>query len=478
MSQEPRTPKERLAIPRQTMPMQDATARAATFTEVNHGYDEALVQLEAARCLECKNAKCIAGCPVQVDIPGFVTLVARGDFAGAAQRLLSDNCLPSVTGRVCPQETQCEALCIRGAKGDPVGVGNIERFVADWARAHGIAAPAAPTLGPKGSVAVIGSGPCGLAAAGELARMGHAVTVFEAFHAAGGVLIYGIPAFRLPKDIVQAEIDRLKNLGVTIELNVVAGRTVSIPELRQEFDALVIAVGAGLPVFMEVPGEELRGVYSANEFLTRVNLMRAYDFPNNATPVLHGRRVAVVGGGNVAMDAVRTARRLGAEQATIVYRRDRADLPARAEEIHHAEEEGVRFDFFVAPTEIIGTPDGWVKGLRCVRMQPGDKDASGRARPVPIPGSEFILDCDEVVVAIGTRANPLLTSTCPELTLNKWGNIVTNEAHATSVPGIFAGGDITRGAATVILAMGDGKAIARSVDAYIGQHRQGVDASC
>lgn len=467
MTQPPLSAKDRLAIPRQTMPMQDATARSATFTEVNSGYDEALVQLEASRCLECKNAKCVAGCPVQVDIPGFVGLVAAGDYAGAARRLLSDNCLPSVTGRVCPQETQCEALCVRGLKSDPVGIGNIERFVADWARAHGIAAPATPTAGPKGRVAVIGSGPCGLTAAGELGRMGHAVTVFEAFHAAGGVLVYGIPAFRLPKDIVQAEIARLQDLGVTIELNVVAGRTVNITELRREYDALVIAVGAGLPVFMDVPGEELRGVYSANEFLTRVNLMHAYEFPRHATPVLHGRHVVVVGGGNVAMDAVRTARRLGAEEATIVYRRDRADLPARVEEVHHAEEEGVRFEFYIAPLEVLGTDDGWVKGLRCVRMKPGEKDASGRARPVPIPGSEFILDCDEVVVAIGTKANPLLTSTCPDLKLNKWGNIIADEHNATSLPGVFAGGDITRGAATVILAMGDGKTIAREVDAYI-----------
>ena len=467
------TPKERLAIPRQSMPVQDATARSATFTEVNQGYDQATAILEAERCLRCKNAKCIAGCPVQVDIPGFVSLVAAGELKAAAELLLKDNCLPAVTGRVCPQETQCEALCIHAVKGDAVGIGYIERFVADWARVHGITAPASTSAGAKGTVAVIGSGPCGLTVAGEMSRMGHQVQVFEAFHTAGGVLIYGIPAFRLPKDIVQAEIDRLKKQGVTIELNVVAGKTVTIPELKQEFDVIVIAVGAGLPVFMEVPGEDLRGVYSANEFLTRVNLMGAYDFPRRSTPVLKGQRVAVVGGGNVAMDAVRTARRLGADQAMIVYRRAREDLPARLEEVHHAEEEGVRFDFFVAPTEVLGTSDGWVKGLKCVRMQAGEKDASGRARPVPIPGSEFILDCDQVVVSIGTKANPLLTSTCPDLKLNKWGNILTDETHATSIPGIFAGGDITRGAATVILAMGDGKAIARSADAYIAKLKGG-----
>jgi glutamate synthase (NADPH/NADH) small chain len=469
----PISPKERLAIPRQSMPMQDATARSATFTEVNQGYDQATAVLEAQRCLQCKNAKCVAGCPVQVDIPGFVALVASGDIKAAAELLLKDNCLPAVTGRVCPQETQCEALCIRAVKGESVGIGYVERFVADWAREHGIAAPASASVGAKGTVAVIGSGPCGLTVAGEMSRMGHTVTVFEAFHTAGGVLVYGIPAFRLPKDIVQAEVDRLKNQGVAIELNAVAGKTVTIPELKKEYDAIVIAVGAGLPVFMEVPGEDLRGVYSANEFLTRVNLMGAYDFPRRGTPVLKGQRVAVVGGGNVAMDAVRTARRLGAEQAMIVYRRAREDLPARIEEVHHAEEEGVRFDFYVAPTEVVGTPDGWVKGLKCIRMKPGEKDASGRARPVPIPGSEFTIDCDQVVVAIGTKANPLLTSTCPDLKLNKWGNIVTDETHATSVPGIFAGGDITRGAATVILAMGDGKQIARSADAYIAKVKGG-----
>jgi glutamate synthase (NADPH/NADH) small chain len=461
------TAKERLAIPRQDMPMQDATVRSGTFSEVNYGYDEKTAQVEADRCLVCKNPKCVSGCPVQVNIPGFVALVAEGNFKAAAEHLLSDNCLPAVTGRVCPQETQCEALCVHGVKGTPVAIGNLERFVADWARKHNISAPAAPTAGPKGTVAVIGSGPCGLAAAGELGRMGHHVTVFEAFHTAGGVLVYGIPAFRLPKDIVQAEVDRLKKQNVTIELNAVAGKTVTIPELQSEFDAIVIAVGAGLPVFMDVPGEDLRGVYSANEFLTRVNLMGAYDLNRNDTPVLKSRRVAVVGGGNVAMDAVRTARRLGAEQAMIVYRRGRDELPARAEEIHHAEEEGVLFDFYVAPIAVEGNAEGWVTGLKCIRMKAGEPDASGRARPVPVPGSEFTIPCDEVVVSIGTKANPLLTSTCPELKLNKWGNIIADDTHATSVPGIFAGGDITRGAATVILAMGDGKTIARSVNGYI-----------
>jgi glutamate synthase (NADPH/NADH) small chain len=461
------TAKERLAIDRHSMPMQDGTARAANFNEVNLGYDEATAVIEAQRCLECKNAKCIGGCPVQVDIPGFVGRVAAGDFAGAADKLLADNCLPAITGRVCPQETQCEAVCVRGIKGAPVAIGYLERYVADWARAHGVGATLSTTPKTAGKVAVVGSGPCGLTAAGELARRGYAVTVFEAFHTSGGVLVYGIPAFRLPKDIVAAEVKRLENQGVSIEYNAVIGKTISLAELRAEFEAIVIGVGAGLPVFMEVPGEDLRGVYSANEFLTRVNLMGANRFPETSTPVLKGRRVAVVGGGNVAMDSVRTAKRLGAEKAMIVYRRTREDLPARLEEIHHAEEEGVEFDFHVAPTAVIGNKDGWVEGLKCVRMQPGEKDASGRARPVPIPGSDFTIACDEVVVAIGTKANPLLTSTCPDLKLNKYGNIIVDEKGQSSVPGIFAGGDITRGAATVILAMGDGKQLAKSVHDYV-----------
>lgn len=459
-------PKERLAIPRQDMPMQDGDARRANFAEVNLGYDEAAAIREAQRCLDCKNAKCMQGCPVAVNIPRFVMRVAAGDFADAAKALLCDNCLPAITGRVCPQETQCEQLCIRGAKGKPVAIGNLERFVADWARANDVRVGGGATTTPKARIAVVGSGPCGLTAAGELARAGYAVTVFEAFHAAGGVLLYGIPAFRLPKDIVVAEVARLQGMGVAIEYNAVIGKTITIDELRAEFAAVVIGVGAGLPVFMEVPGEDLRGVYSANEFLTRVNLMGAWR-PDAETPVLRGRRVAVVGGGNVAMDAVRTARRLGAEKAVIVYRRDKADLPARAEEIHHAEEEGVEFALHVAPTAVVGTDDGWVAGLRCVRMQPGEPDASGRRRPVPVPGSDFTLECDEVVVAIGTKANPLLTSTCPDLKLDKRGNIVIDAKGMTSLPGVFAGGDIVRGAATVILAMGDGKTIARNVDAWI-----------
>ena len=445
---------------------QDAQARAANFEEVNQGYELETAVLEANRCLNCKNAKCIEGCPVSVNIPKFVNLLAQRDLAGAASSLLTDNALPSVTGRVCPQETQCEAKCIRGIKSLPVAIGYLERFVADWARDN------QPTDAPSMSdtavkVAVVGAGPGGLTAAGELARLGYKVTVFEAFHKAGGVLSYGIPEFRLPKSIVRSEVDRLRQMGVTIEPNVVVGKTITIPEMREQFQAIFIAVGAGLPIFMNVPGENLKGVYGANEYLTRVNLMKAYDFPRSKTPILKGKRVTVIGGGNVAMDAVRTARRLGAESATVVYRRSKEDMPARVEEVHHAEQEGVNFELFTAPTAVIGNDQRWVTGLQCIRMKPGKPDESGRSRPVPIEGSEFVIPCDEVIVAIGSRANPLLTSTCPELTLDRRGNIITDENGMTSIPGIFAGGDIVRGAATVILAMGDGKNIAHNMKQWL-----------
>ena len=409
----------------------------------------------------------MAGCPVMVDIPRFIRFVAEGNFSAAAQSLLGDNALPAVTGRVCPQETQCEIECVRGVKGAPVAIGHLERFVADWARLQG--APAAEKSPPAGGrkVAVVGAGPAGLTAAGELVKSGHDVTIYEALHQPGGVLVYGIPEFRLPKKIVSQEVQRLQSAGVKIECNVVIGRTYTLPELRERFDAVFIANGAGLPVFMNVPGENFKGVYSANEYLTRVNLMAAYQFPNADTPVLQGKCVAVVGGGNVAMDSVRTAKRLGAASAMIVYRRTRNELPARAEEVHHAGEEGIQFEFLTAPVEVIGNDKRWVTGLKCVRMKLGEPDASGRARPVTIPGSEFVLPCDVVVVAIGTRANPLLTATCPDLKLNKWGNIVADEAGMTSLPGVFAGGDIVRGAATVILAMGDGKRTARAMDEYL-----------
>jgi glutamate synthase (NADPH/NADH) small chain len=463
----PLTPKERLAIQRQAVPAQDPVARAANFNEVNLGYSTALAQLEAERCLQCKNAKCITGCPVSVNIPRFIDFVAKGDLAAAASALMSDNCLPAVTGRVCPQEAQCESQCVRAVKGTSVAIGALERFVADWARENG--ADAAVTAPPSGKhVAVVGSGPGGLTAAGELARLGHQVTVFEAFHTAGGVLVYGIPEFRLPKAIVGKEVERLQALGVKLQLNAIVGRTFSVAELRKTHDAVFIAVGAGLPQFMNVPGENLKGVYSANEYLTRVNLMGAWN-ADSRTPVLKGGRVVVVGGGNVAMDAVRTAKRLGATEAVIAYRRGKEELPARLEEVHHAEEEGIRFELLVAPTRVEGNADGWVTGLACQRMRLGDPDASGRRKPEVIPGSDFTIACDLVVSAIGTRANPLLTQTCPDLKLNKYGNIVVDQDLMSSIPGIFAGGDIVRGAATVILAMGDGKTAAKRIDAWLSR---------
>ena len=459
-------PKERLAIQRQRMPEQDATERAHNFCEVNLGLTEQIAMLEAQRCIQCKDPKCVSGCPVRVNIPRFIDFLSKGDLPGAADSLLGDNALPCVTGRVCPQETQCEELCIRGLKGEPVGIGYLERFVADWAMKNGSTAAAKPT--PTGKkVAVVGGGPAGLTAAGELAKAGHDVTVYEALHQPGGVLVYGIPEFRLPKKIVDKEVQRLTDAGVKIECNVIIGRTYTLPELRQSFDAIFIANGAGLPVFMNVPGENLKGVYSANEYLTRVNLMAAYEFPQADTPVLVGKRVAVVGGGNVAMDSVRTAKRLGAEVANIVYRRTKTEMPARSEEVHHAEQEGVVFEMLVAPLEVIGNDKKWVTGLKCQRMQLGEADASGRRSPVAIPSSEFVLDCDVVVVAIGTRANPLLTATCPELKLNKRANIEVDDNGMTSLPGVFAGGDIVRGAATVILAMGDGKRSAKAIDQYL-----------
>jgi glutamate synthase (NADPH/NADH) small chain len=458
--------RDRMGIDRQGMPEQAADLRSRNFREVNLGLTEQVAFLEAERCLQCKNPTCIDGCPVRVNIPRFIELLAQGDMAGAANSLLDDDALPCVTGRVCPQETQCEGVCLRGRKGKPVAIGYLERYVADWANTHpdAVVRHPAPPSGMK--VAIIGSGPAGLTAAGELVKGGHQVTIFEAFHAPGGVLLYGIPEFRLPKDIVQQEVDRLVEQGVKIEPNTIIGKTYTLPELRQLFDAVFIGVGAGLPVFMNVPGENLKGVYSANEYLTRVNLMGAWNSDSD-TPVLHGKRVAVVGGGNVAMDAVRTAKRLGATEATIVYRRSHDELPARAEEVHHAEQEGIRFEFLVAPLVVLGDEHNWVTGLRCQRMELGEPDESGRRRPVPISGSEFVVPCDQVVVAIGTRSNPLLTSTAPDLKVNPWGYIEIDENGMTSMPGVFAGGDIVRGAATVILAMGDGKRAAHAIAAYL-----------
>ena len=459
--------KERMAIERCVMDEQAPLERAGNFGEVNLGLSMEIALKEAQRCLECKKPTCVEGCPVNVNIPRFIGFVMEGKMEDAALSLATDNALPAVTGRVCPQETQCECVCIRSKKGKSVAIGYLERFVADWARANMNTDMAkAPATGKK--VAVIGAGPAGLTAAGELVRKGHDVTVYEALQKTGGVLVYGIPEFRLPKKIVQSEVDRLVRAGVKIETNVVVGRTWTIDELREKFDAIFIANGAGLPVFMNVPGENLKGVYSANEYLTRVNLMKAYQFPlGSDTPVIKGKRVCVVGGGNVAMDAVRTAKRLGAEEAIIVYRRSKVEMPARVEEVHHAEAEGIRFEMLTAPLEVVGDENHWVTGLKCQRMELGEPDASGRRRPVPVAGSEFVLNCDVVVVAIGTRANPLLTATCPEMKLNKYGNILVDEKGMTTIPGVFAGGDIVRGAATVILAMGDGKRAASEISDYL-----------
>jgi len=463
------TAKERLAIERVRMPERGGQERARDFGEVNIGLPEKIAMQEAQRCLQCKKAPCVEGCPVGIDIPGFIKLISEGKFLEAAALVRRDNNLPAVTGRVCPQETQCEEKCVRCKSGAPVAIGWLERFVADYERAHRAGRPRVQTAKSGKRVACVGSGPAGVTCAGELAKMGHDVTVFEAFHKAGGVLVYGIPEFRLPKNIVQDEIENLKSLGVSIECNVIIGRTLTISDLLEEegFDAVFIANGAGLPVFMQMPGENLKGVYSANEYLTRTNLMGAYQFPECDTPIIRGKRVCVIGGGNVAMDAVRTSKRLGAEESIIVYRRAREQMPARVEEVHHAEQEGIRFEMLTNPTAVLGDDKGWVRGMTCIRMELGEPDASGRRRPVPIEGSEFEIVCDLVVVAVGTQANPLITQTTPDLKVNKWGYIEVDDNLMSSIPGVFAGGDIVRGAATVILAMGDGKKAAQSIDQYL-----------
>ncbi len=449
------------------IPEQDPQVRSRNFSEVSLGYTEEMAVEEAQRCLNCKHKPCMSGCPVNVRIPEFITLIAAGEYEKAYETIYETNSLPAICGRVCPQETQCEQKCVRGIKGEPVAIGRLERFAADWYMENiRRAAVKTPRNGKK--VAVIGSGPAGLTCAGDLAKMGYDVTVFEAFHKAGGVLVYGIPEFRLPKDLVKKEIEALKALGVEIRTNMVIGKTLTIDELFDEgYEAVFIGSGAGLPTFLGIPGENLNGVYSANEFLTRINLMKAYTFPQSDTPVKCGRNVAVVGGGNVAMDAARSAKRLGAENVYIVYRRSEEEMPARVEEIHHAKEEGIIFKFLTNPLRILGDDKGWVCGMECVNMDLGEPDASGRRRPVPIEGSEHVIDVDIAIIAIGTSPNPLIRSTTSGLDTNKWGCIVADENGRTSREGVFAGGDAVTGAATVILAMGAGKNAAKAMDEYI-----------
>ena len=447
---------------------QDAKVRATNFEEVCLGYNKEEAMEEAVRCINCKNAQCIKGCPVSIDIPGFIEKVKDGDIEAAYQVISESSALPAVCGRVCPQESQCEGKCIRGIKGEPISIGKLERFVADWASENDIKPQGAKEKNGK-KVAVIGSGPAGLTCAGDLAKMGYEVTIFEALHEPGGVLVYGIPEFRLPKTkVVAKEIENVKALGVKIETNVVIGKSVTIDELISEegFDAVFIGSGAGLPKFMGIPGEQANGVFSANEYLTRSNLMKAFD-KNSNTPITRGNKVAVVGGGNVAMDAARTALRLGAE-VHIVYRRSEEELPARVEEVHHAKEEGIIFYLLTNPVEILQDENGWVSGMKCIRMELGEPDESGRRRPVEVPGSEFVIEADTVIMSLGTSPNPLISSTTEGLEINKWKCIVADEEFGkTSKEGVYAGGDAVTGAATVILAMGAGRAGAKGIDEYL-----------
>jgi len=463
------TDAEKLKIPRQKMPAQMPKERIKNFKEVPFGYTPEMAMSEAKRCLQCKKALCIGGCPVEVNIPGFVLMIAQGNFIDAAKELKKTNSLPAICGRVCPQEDQCEKVCVLTKKYQPVAIGNLERFAADYERKQGeVEIPEiAPSTGKK--VAIVGSGPAGLTVAGDLIKLGHQITIFEALHKAGGVLVYGIPEFRLPKTIVQAEVDYLIKLGVEVKTSQVIGKLFSIDELfEQGYQAVFIGTGAGLPNFMNIPGENLNGIYSANEYLTRSNLMKAYDFPEYDTPIFSGKNVVVLGGGNTAMDSVRTALRLGAENAYIVYRRSKTEMPARIEETHHAEEEGVEFHFLTTPIKYIGNENGWVTGMECLRMELGEPDASGRRRPVPVQGSNFIMEVDTVVVAVGNSSNPLVPQTTPGLEVNKWGNIIADpETGQTSRKGVWAGGDIVTGGATVILAAGAGKKAARDIDNYL-----------
>jgi glutamate synthase (NADPH/NADH) small chain len=463
--------KERMKIPRQVMPEQDSYERRSNFNEVNLGFTEELAKMEALRCIQCPKPSCVEGCPVGVKIGEFIALVADGDYLGAAAKLKEDNLLPAICGRVCPQEEQCEVKCVTGKKGEPVAIGRLERFVADYERETvGIRQPELkPKTGKK--AAIVGSGPAGLSCAGDLIQMGHDVTVFEALHELGGVLIYGIPEFRLPKAIVKAEIDSLKALGVEFKTNSVIGFTDTVDELLADgYDSVFIAVGAGLPYFLNIPGENLNGVYSSNEFLTRVNLMKAYRFPEYDTPVFNckDKNVAVFGGGNTAMDAVRTSKRLGAKNSYIIYRRSDVEMPAREEEIHHAKDEGIDFIFLSNPVRFTGDKDGWLKSVILQRMELGEPDVSGRRRPVPIHGSEYDIPIDMAVIAIGNGSNPIIQKTTPDMNYNKWGNIIADETTMkTSKRGVFAGGDIVTGGATVILAMGAGRKAASAINRYL-----------
>ena len=459
--------KEKIA--RQPMPEQKPEIRRRNFEEVPMGYTPELARKEAERCLQCKKPACMEGCPVSVDIPAFINLVKAGEFTGAIRKIWERNSLPAVCGRVCPQEIQCEGNCIVGKKDQPVAIGNLERFVADWERANGKGdlPPKAKPTGKK--VAVVGSGPSGLTLAGDLVLKGHSVTIFEAFHKPGGVLVYGIPEFRLPKEIVYSEVNFLERLGCKLECNMVVGRTVTMDELFAEgYSAIYVGVGAGLPTFLNIPGENLIGIYSANEYLTRANLMKAYLFPTYDTPIVRGKNVVVLGAGNVAMDSARTAMRLGADHVHIVYRRSREEMPARTAELHHAEEEGIEFNLLTAPVRFVGNDKGRVVGMECHKMELGEPDESGRRRPVPVKGSEFTMKCDLAVISVGSGANPLLTQSTPDLQLSKWGYIITEpETGKTSKKGVWAGGDIVTGQATVILAAGAGRKASNSIHQFL-----------
>jgi len=455
-----------MSLKKVAMPEQDPNVRNKNFKEVALGYTPEMAMEEATRCLNCKNKPCVSGCPVNVRIPEFIEKVAAGDFAAAYEIVASTNALPAISGRVCPQESQCEGKCVRGIKGEPVAIGRLERFVADWYMANGVAAPVAPPKNGK-KVAIIGAGPAGLSCAGDLAKAGYDVTIFEAFHTAGGVLVYGIPEFRLPKSIVHKEIDNLRALGVKVMTNMVIGKVLSLDEVfEMGFDAAFIGSGAGLPSFMGIEGEALIGVYSANEYLTRTNLMRAYD-EGYDTPIIKSKAVAVVGGGNVAMDAARCAQRLGAEKVYIVYRRSEEEMPARKEEVHHAKEEGIIFNLLTNPVKIVGDENGKVCGMECVRMELGEPDASGRRRPVAVKDSNFMLDVDTVIMALGTSPNPLIRTTTHGIEANKHGCLIVDESMKTTRDGVYAGGDAVTGAATVILAMGAGKTAAASIREYL-----------